>query len=51
MRVWLWEAPENLYKEPMARLLFHDVPLTAEYAVWFDDDTFVEEGWCLPLSP
>jgi hypothetical protein len=51
MRVRLWEAAENLYKEPMARLMFHDVPLATEYAVWFDDDTFVEEGWWETLCP
>jgi hypothetical protein len=51
MCVRLWAAPENLYKEPMARLMFHDVPLATEYAVWFDDDTFVEEGWWEALCP
>jgi hypothetical protein len=51
MRVRLWESPENLYKEPMARLMFHDVPLATEYAVWFDDDAFVEEGWWEALCP
>ena len=41
----VWNSPINLYKEPMARLLYHDVPLTTEYAVWFDDDSLVEPGW------
>ena len=45
MTVRVWDSPVNLYKEPMARLLYHDVPLTTEYAVWFDDDSFVEPGW------
>ncbi len=49
--VRLWDSPENLYKEPMARLMFHDVPLATEYAVWFDDDSFVEEGWWHALCP
>jgi Flp pilus assembly protein TadD len=51
MIVRLWDSPVNRYKEPMARLLFHDVPLTTEYAVWFDDDSFVEEGWWHALCP
>ena len=45
MAVRLWESTLNHYKEPMARLMYHDIPLTTEYAVWFDDDTFVERGW------
>jgi tetratricopeptide (TPR) repeat protein len=49
--VRLWDSPENLYKEPMARLMLHDVPLATEYAVWFDDDSFVEEGWWQALCP
>jgi hypothetical protein len=51
MTVRLWDSPVNLYKEPMARLLYHDVPLATEYAVWFDDDSFVEEGWWEALCP
>jgi tetratricopeptide (TPR) repeat protein len=43
--VRLWKSPVNLYKEPMARLLYHDVFLDTEYTIWFDDDSFVEEGW------
>src|SRR5262249_52336732 len=49
--VRLWDSPENLYKEPMARLMYHDVPLATEYAVWLDDDSFVEEGWWQALCP
>ncbi len=41
----------NLFKEPMARYLFHDVPLTSQYAIWFDDDSFVESGWWEALLP
>ncbi len=51
MTVRLWNAPVNLYKEPMARLMYHDVPLDSEYAVWLDDDSFVEEGWWQALVP
>lgn len=46
-----WHSPTNLYKEPMARLMFHDDPLTTEYAIWFDDDSFVEAGWWQALLP
>src|SRR5439155_15425718 len=42
MVVRLWDSPVNRYKEPMARLLFHDVPPATEYAVWLDDDSLVE---------
>lgn len=45
MTVHMWNSPVNLYKEPMARLMYHDLPLETEYAVWFDDDSFVEDGW------
>jgi tetratricopeptide (TPR) repeat protein len=51
LTVRLWDAPVNLYKEPMARLMYHDPPLTTEYVVWFDDDSFVEEGWWQALCP
>ncbi len=49
--VTAWNSPVNLYKEPMARLLWHDAPLATEYAVWFDDDSFVEPGWWDALLP
>jgi tetratricopeptide (TPR) repeat protein len=45
MTIRVWNSPVNRFKEPMARLLYHDVPLATEYAVWFDDDSFVEPGW------
>ena len=51
MPVHLWNAPINLYKEPMARLMYHDRPLSTEYAIWFDDDSFVEVGWWEALLP
>jgi tetratricopeptide (TPR) repeat protein len=51
LSVRLWDSPLNLYKEPMARRMFHDVPLDTEYTLWFDDDSFVEEGWWEALFP
>jgi hypothetical protein len=35
----------------MARLMFHDEPLTTDYVVWLDDDSFVEDGWWQALCP
>jgi tetratricopeptide (TPR) repeat protein len=49
--VRLWNSPVNLYKEPMARLMYHDIPLTTEYAIWLDDDSFVEDHWWQALCP
>jgi hypothetical protein len=43
--VALWNSPTNLYKEPMARLMFYTVPLDTEYVIWFDDDSYVSRNW------
>jgi predicted O-linked N-acetylglucosamine transferase (SPINDLY family)/ADP-heptose:LPS heptosyltransferase len=43
--VRLWNSPVNLYKEPMARFMYHDVRLDTDYVIWFDDDSYVEAGW------
>jgi hypothetical protein len=43
--VRLWNSAVNLYKEPMARLMYYQVPLTTDYTIWFDDDSYVEAGW------
>ena len=32
-------------------LLYHGTPLTTEYAIWFDDDSYVEAGWWEALTP
>jgi tetratricopeptide (TPR) repeat protein len=50
MMVHLWSSPVNLFKEPMSRLLYHDVPLASEYAIWFDDDSYVDPGWWPELA-
>ena len=50
LRVRIWNSPLNLFKEPMSRLLYHDVPLETEYAVWFDDDSYVAPGWWPALA-
>ncbi len=46
-----WQSAANLYKEPMARYLFHELPLESEYVIWFDDDSFVDAGWWEALLP
>src|SRR5262249_7523512 len=46
-----WNSPTNLCKEPMARLMFHDVALRTDYVIWFDDDSYVEQGWWQALCP
>jgi hypothetical protein len=35
----------------MARRMFYDLPLDAEYVVWLDDDSFAEPGWWQALLP
>jgi hypothetical protein len=49
--VRLWNSAVNLYKEPMARLMYYRVPLATKYTIWFDDDTYVEAGWWRELVP
>jgi hypothetical protein len=51
MPVLMWQSPVNLYKEPMARRMFHDLPLQTEYVVWLDDDSHVDAGWWEALLP
>jgi hypothetical protein len=51
MQVRLWHSPRNLYKEPIARLMYHEVALETEYTIWFDDDSYVEPGWWEALFP
>jgi hypothetical protein len=43
--VHCWNAPANLAKEAMTRLLYCDVPPASDYLVSFDDDSYVVEGW------
>src|SRR5262249_29733416 len=49
--VRIWNSPTNLFKEPMARLMYYDIPMLTEYAIWFDDDSHVESGWWDALRP
>src|SRR5262249_61373093 len=44
-------SPGNLSRDRGARLLRHDEPLDPDCAVWFDDASFVEEGWWPALCP
>jgi hypothetical protein len=49
MKIHLWNSPVNLYKEPMSRHMYYDLPIETEYVVWLDDDTYVEPGWWAEL--
>jgi hypothetical protein len=50
-RVWAWNTPRSSTPEQLARLLFHDVALEAEYAVCLDQGTCLEAGWWEALAP
>lgn len=51
LSVTLFVAEDNVCKWPMAHLMYHYPRLATEYAVWFDDDSFVEAGWWEALLP
>ena len=51
LSVTLFVADVNVCKWPMAQLMYHSPRLTTPYAVWFDDDSFVEQGWWQALLP
>jgi hypothetical protein len=51
LRVWAWYSPGPLAREALARLLLHDVPVTADYAICLDQDSNVEAGWWDALVP
>jgi hypothetical protein len=45
------ESDTNLYKSPMMRRLFYEVPLGTKWTVWFDDDSYVYRAdWLQMLS-
>lgn len=49
-----YRHPENAYKYPVMREMFHDpsCPITTKWVLWFDDDTIadVEPAWCNLLA-
>jgi hypothetical protein len=49
--IWAWHATGKLSHERLARLLYHNVPLEAEYAICLDQGSFVEAGWWDALLP
>ncbi len=51
LRVTVWHAPQRVPREQLARLLFHDVPLSADYAICLDQGACVEAGWWDALAP
>jgi len=39
----IWESEENIHKYPMMRAMIHEArPVTTEYLMWFDDDSYLE---------
>lgn len=45
------ESRRNVRKCPMMRRLFHGQPITTEWTLWFDDDSFVSRpDWLLSLA-
>jgi GT2 family glycosyltransferase len=49
--VTLFNSPENIYKCPMMRRMFHDPLPETEWTVWFDDDSHVTgPGWIIDLA-
>jgi len=35
------DCPQNIYKYPMMRRLFYDKPLTRQFVMWFDDNSYL----------
>jgi hypothetical protein len=49
--VSLYSSRKNIRKCPMMRRLFHDPPLETEWALWFDDDSYVRRSdWLLSFA-
>lgn len=46
----LYNAVENIWKDPMMRLMYYSPALDSEYTIWFDDDSYVEPGWWQALT-
>jgi GT2 family glycosyltransferase len=42
------ESESNLYKLPMMRRLFHELPIESDWVIWFDDDSYPFRGDWLP---
>jgi hypothetical protein len=50
-RVWAWNSPRSLTREQLARLLFYDVAMEAEYAICLDQGTCLEAALWEALAP
>lgn len=37
------EANPQVYKYPMMRRLFNEKPITSDYVMWFDDDSYIKD--------
>lgn len=39
----IWESPTNMHKYPLMRQMIHGIkPVTTEYTMWFDDDSYLD---------
>jgi len=43
-KTWTFNSPENIYKYPLMRDMFHAVPLETKYTMWFDDDSWIKDS-------
>ena len=39
----VYDSPENLHKYPMMRKLLYYRPITTEFVMWFDDDSWIAD--------
>ena len=37
----IWREDANIFKYPLMRKMFYDVPLATEWVMWFDDDSWL----------
>jgi len=47
----LFVEPKNIFKNPLMRRMFHEKPLSSQWALWCDDDThFTRPDWLQRLA-
>lgn len=39
----IYEADPQIFKYPMMRRMFYEQPLTTDYVMWFDDDSYIKD--------
>ena len=42
----IFEAMPQIFKYPMMRRMFYDDPITTDYVMWFDDDSYIKVKDC-----